>query len=93
MSRKISLSVNIVIQIEVSFKYEKFERSFFVMSKYKANNTMELLRYQYWAGEEAMGQIEDVISAYKGNFDLISFAVDMFNLGMINGVRKERSRK
>ena len=63
------------------------------MSKYKANNTMELLRYQYWAGEEAMGQIEDVISAYKGNFDLISFAVDMFNLGMINGVRKERSRK
>ena len=63
------------------------------MSKYKANNTKGLLRYQYWADEEAMGQIEDVISAYKGNFDLISFAVDMFNLGMINGVRKERSRK
>ena len=66
---------------------------FFVMSKYKANNTMELLGYQYWADEEAMGQIEDVISAYKGNFDLISFAVDIFNLGAINGIRRERSRK
>ena len=54
---------------------------------------MELLRHQYWADEEAMGQIEDVISAYKGNFDLISFAVDIFNLGAINGIRKERSRK
>ena len=63
------------------------------MSKYKANNTMELLGYQYWADEETMGQIEDVISAYKGNFDLISFAVDIFNLGAINGIRRERSRK
>lgn len=63
------------------------------MSKYKANNTMELLGHQYWADEEAMGQIEDVISAYKGNFDLRSFAVDIFNLGLINGIRKERSRK
>lgn len=54
---------------------------------------MELLGYQYWADEETMGQIEDVISAYKGNFDLISFAVDIFNLGAINGIRRERSRK
>lgn len=93
MSRKISLSVNILLQIEVSFKYAKFGRSFFIMSKYKANNTMELLGYQYWVDDDARNQIEDVISAYKGNFDLISFAVDIFNLGAINGIRRERSRK
>lgn len=63
------------------------------MSKYKANNTMELLGHQYWVDEEAMGQIEDVISAYKDDFDLLRFAVDVFNLGMINGIRKERRRK
>lgn len=61
--------------------------------KYKANNTMKLLGYQYWVDDEARNQIEDVISAYKGNFDLISFAVDIFNLGAINGIRRERSRK
>ena len=54
---------------------------------------MKLLGYQYWVDDEARNQIEDVISAYKGNFDLISFAVDIFNLGAINGIRKERSRK
>lgn len=66
------------------------------MSKYKANNKYNGtvgVSIQYWADEEAMGQIEDVISAYKDNFDLISFAVDIFNLGAINGIRKERSRK
>lgn len=63
------------------------------MSKYKANNTMELLGYQYWAAGEAREQIEDVIRAYKDDFDLLDFAVDMFNLGMINGIRKERGRK
>ena len=63
------------------------------MSKYKANNTMELLGYQHLVVEEAREQIEDVIRAYKDDFDLLRFAVDMFNLGMINGVRKERSRK
>lgn len=93
MSRKISLSVNILLQIEVSFKYEKFGRSFFVMSKYKANSTMELLGHQYWVDREAREQIEDVISAYKGDFDLLAFAVDIFNLGAINGIRRERRRK
>jgi hypothetical protein len=63
------------------------------MSKYKANNTMELLGHQYWAGGEAREQIEDVISAYKGDFDLLAFAVDIFNLGLINGIRRERRRK
>ena len=63
------------------------------MSKYKANNTMELLGHQYWVDAEAIEQIEDVISAYKGNFDLLAFAVDIFNLGLINGIRKERRRK
>jgi hypothetical protein len=63
------------------------------MSKYKANNTMELLGYQYWVNGEAREQIEDVIMAYKDDFDLLDFAVDVFNLGMINGIRKERSRK
>nr|DAT17787.1 MAG TPA: hypothetical protein [Caudoviricetes sp.] len=33
MSRKISLSVNILLQIEVSFKYTKFERSFFIWAE------------------------------------------------------------
>lgn len=63
------------------------------MSKHKANNTMELLGYQYWVNGEAIEQIEDVIMAYKDDFDLLDFAVDVFNLGMINGIRKERRRK
>ena len=63
------------------------------MSKYKANNTMELLGHQYWVNGEAIEQIEDVIMAYKDDFDLLDFAVDVFNLGMINGIRKERRRK
>ena len=63
------------------------------MSKYKKNETMRLLGHQYWVDDDARNQIEDVISAYKGNFDLISFAVDIFNLGAINGIRRERSRK
>ena len=91
--RKISLSVNIVIQIGVSFKYEKFGRSFFIMFKYEQNETMRLLGYQMWVDEEAREQINDVLSAHEKDFDLISFAVDMFNLGTINGIRRERSRK
>lgn len=63
------------------------------MSKYEMNETMRLLGYQCLADGEAREQIEDVISAYKPDFDLISFAVDIFNLGTINGIRKERGRK
>lgn len=63
------------------------------MLKYEMNETMRLLGHQYWVDDEARNRIEDVISAYKGNFDLISFAVDIFNLGAINGIRRERSRK
>lgn len=63
------------------------------MLKYEMNETMRLLGHQCWVDGEAREQIEDVISAYKGNFDLISFAVDIFNLGAINGIRRERSRK
>ena len=39
------------------------------MSKYKANETMRLLRHQYWVDDEAREQIDDVLSAYKGDFD------------------------
>lgn len=63
------------------------------MSKYKANNTMKLLGHQTWVDGETRDQINDVLSAYEKDFDLISFAIDIFNLGMINGIRKERSRK
>ena len=38
------------------------------MSKYKANNTMKLLGYQYWVDDEAREQIEDVLEAYKNDF-------------------------
>jgi hypothetical protein len=63
------------------------------MLKYEMNETMRLLGHQYWVYGEAREQIKDVLSAYEKDFDLLDFAVDMFNLGMINGVRKERSRK
>lgn len=63
------------------------------MSKYEMNETMRLLGHQCWADGEAREQIDDVLSAYKKDFDLISFAVDIFNLGTINGIRKERGRK
>ena len=63
------------------------------MSKYKANNTMKLLGHQTWVDGETRDQINDVLSAYEKDFDLISFTVDIFNLGLINGIRRERSRK
>lgn len=63
------------------------------MSKYKANETMRLLGHQYWVDDEAREQIDDVLSAYKGDFELLVFAVDIFNLGLINGIRRERRRK
>ena len=63
------------------------------MSKYKANETMRLLGHQYWVDGEAREQIKDVLSAYEKDFDLLDFAVDMFNLGLINGIRRERRRK
>lgn len=63
------------------------------MFKYEQNETMRLLGYQMWVDEEAREQINDVLSAHEKDFDLISFAVDMFNLGTINGIRRERSRK
>lgn len=63
------------------------------MFKYGQNETMRLLGYQMWVDEEAREQINDVLSAHEKDFDLIRFAVDMFNLGTINGVRRERSRK
>ena len=63
------------------------------MFKYEQNETMRLLGYQMWVDEEAREQINDVLSAHENDFDLISFAVDMFNLGTINGIRKERGRK
>lgn len=61
------------------------------MSRYEQNETMRLLGHQTWVYGEARKQINDVLSAYKKDFDLINFAVDVFNLGMINGIRKERS--
>lgn len=63
------------------------------MLKHKQNETMRLLGYQMWVDGEAREQINDVLSAYEKDFDLISLAVDIFNLGLINGIRKERSRK
>ena len=63
------------------------------MSKYKANNTMKLLGYQSWVDGRAREQIEDVSNAYKNDSDVISLAVDIFNLGLINGIRRERIRK
>lgn len=63
------------------------------MLKRKQNETMRLLGYQMWVDVEAREQINDVLSAYEKDFDLISLAVDIFNLGLINGIRKERSRK
>lgn len=63
------------------------------MFKYEQNETMRLLGYQMWVDEETREQINDVLSAHEKDFDLISFAVDMFNLGTINGIRRERSRK
>lgn len=63
------------------------------MFKYEQNETMRLLGYQMWVDEEAREQINDVLSAHEKDFDLISFAVDIFNLGTINGIRRERSRK
>lgn len=63
------------------------------MFKYDQNETMRLLGHQCWADGEAREQINDVLSAYEKDFDLISFAVDIFNLGTINGIRRERSRK
>lgn len=63
------------------------------MFKYEKNETMKLLGHQCWVDGEAREQIDDVLSAYGKDFDLISFAVDIFNLGTINGIRKERSRK
>lgn len=46
-----------------------------------------------WVDEETREQINDVLSAHEKDFDLIRFAVDIFNLGAINGIRRERSRK
>ena len=63
------------------------------MFKYEQNETMRLLGYQMWVNEETREQINDVLSAHEKDFDLISFAVDIFNLGAINGIRRERSRK
>lgn len=63
------------------------------MSKYEQNKTMKLLAHQVWVGGEAREQIEDVLEAYRNDSDVISFAIDIFNLGVINGIRKERSRK
>lgn len=66
------------------------------MFKYEQNETMRLLGYQGWVDGEAREQIDDVLSAYEKyekDFDLIAFAIDIFNLGTINGIRKERSRK
>lgn len=63
------------------------------MFKYEQNETMRLLGYQCWVDAEAREQIEDVLEAYKNDSDLISLAVDIFNLGLINGIRKERSKK
>lgn len=63
------------------------------MFKYEMNETMRLLGHQCWVDGEAREQIDDVLSAYEKDFDLISFAVDIFNLGAINGIRRERSRK
>ena len=63
------------------------------MFKYEQNETMRLLGHQTWADGETRDQINDVLSAYEKDFDLISLAVDLFNLGLINGIRRERSRK
>lgn len=63
------------------------------MSKYEQNETMRILGHQMWVDEEARKKIDDVLSAYKEKFDLMSVAVDIFNLGMINGIRKERSKR
>ena len=63
------------------------------MFKYEQNETMRLLGPQTWADGETRNQINDVLSAYEKDFDLISLAVDLFNLGLINGIRKERGRK
>lgn len=63
------------------------------MFKYEQNETMRLLGYQCWVDGRAREQIEDVLEAYKNDSDLISLAVDIFNLGLINGIRKERGRK
>lgn len=63
------------------------------MFKYEQNETMRLLGHQTWVDGETRNQINDVLSAYKKDFDLISLAVDLFNLGLINGIRRERSRK
>lgn len=43
------------------------------MSKYKANNTMKLLGYQYWVDDEARNQIEGVLSAYEKDFKNIKW--------------------
>lgn len=63
------------------------------MFRYEQNETMRLLGHQTWVDGEARDQIDDVLSAYEKDFDLISFAVGIFNLGAINGIRRERSRK
>ena len=63
------------------------------MFKYEQNETMRLLGHQTWADGETRNQINDVLSAYEKDFDLISLAVDLFILGLINGIRKERGIK
>ena len=63
------------------------------MFRYEQNETMRLLGHQTWVDGEARDQIDDVLSAYEKDFDLISFAVDIFNLVAINGTSRERSRK
>ena len=63
------------------------------MFRYEQNETTRVVGRQIWVDGEARDQIDDVLSAYEKDFDLISFAVDIFNIGAINGIRREGIRK
>lgn len=66
---------------------------------YKTNETMELLGHSLVPNNERAAQIDDVIKAYIDNKELltmntiITFAVNIFNLGVIYGKRDERKKR
>ena len=69
--------------------------------RYERNTTMRLLGKQFSPMDStAQGKINDVVEAYdlaawfrKDTYNIFSYSIDLFNLGVIEGKRKERQNK
>ncbi len=67
------------------------------MLLYEMNETMKLLGKQY-ASENP--QIKEVVNAHialarvnKTDVEIVAMAMDLYNLGIINGIKKERRKR